>query len=570
MTRWRSREILSRPEWSNVRSLFKSMGYSDEDLSHPLIGIANSWSQLVPGHLNLRQLAEKVRQGVIQAGGTPVEFGVIGACDGLANGNVGMHYILPSRELIAHDVEIMVEAHRLDAVVLLGSCDKIVPGMLMAAARLDVPAILLAGGPMLGGCRFDGRASDSSTPTEALNRLEAGELSEAEYLALEDRVAPTCGSCSFLGTANTMCCLAEALGLSLPGSATVPAVYAERLRIAQESGRRIVSLLEEGLSARRIIDRRALENALRVGLAIGGSTNLALHLPAIGYEAEVEVSMDWLDELSRSTPVLARIFPAAAENVPDFDAAGGVPAVMKSLLPLLCSDALTVTGRTVAENLESFLIPPASFVRPLNDPYQLEGGLAVLRGNLAPRTAIAKPAAIASHMQRFSGPARCFDAEEQALQAIAAGAIQEGEVLVIRYEGPKGGPGMREMYKAMKLLYGRGLALKTALVTDGRFSGSNNGCFVGHVSPEAAEGGPLAVVRDGDRICIDIPGRSLHLHVGEAALRERLASWRRPRPKFDRGYLALYARLASSADRGAVIPTRDLGTAAEPPDSRFH
>jgi len=483
MSYWRSREILRRPEWSNVRSLFKSMGYSDQDLARPLIGIANSWSRLVPG-------------------------------------------------------------------------------MLMAAALLEVPAIFVAGGPMLGGRCFDGRASDTSTLTEALHRLEAGEIREEEYLALAKGVAPTCGSCSFLGTANTMCCLAEALGMSLPGSATVPAVYAERLRIAQESGRRIVALLEEGLGARRIIDKKGLENALRVGMAIGGSTNLALHLPAIGYEAEVDVSMDWVDSLSRSTPVLARIFPAAAENVPDFDAAGGVPAVMKRLLPLLHGDALTVTGRTVAENLEGFRIPAGSFVRPLEDPWEREGGLAVLRGNLAPRTAVTKPAAIASQMHRFSRPARCFDGEEAALEAVARGTIRAGEVLVIRYEGPKGGPGMREMYKAMKLLYGRGLALKTALVTDGRFSGSNNGCFAGHVSPEAAEGGPLAAVEDGDRISIDIPARSLHLHVEDAVLRERLERWRQPRPKIDRGYLALYARLAGSADRGAVIRTRDLGAAA--------
>ena len=570
MKHWRSRRILQRPEWSNVRSLFKSMGYSDVDLARPLVGIANSWSRLVPGHVNLRELAEQVKQGILQAGGTPVEFGVIGACDGVANGNLGMHYILPSRDLIAHDVEIMVEAHRLDAVVLLGSCDKIVPGMLMAAARLDVPAILVAGGPMLGGCHFEGRASDSSTPTEALHRLESGQMSEHQYLALEDRVAPTCGSCSFLGTANTMCCLAEAMGMSLPGSATIPAVYAERQRIAQESGRRIMGLLEEGITARRIMDQRALENALRLGLAIGGSTNLALHLPAIAYEAEVQMSMDLIDAVSRSTPVLARVFPAAAENVPDFDAAGGVPAVMKNLLPLLHGEALTVTGRSVADNLQGFRAPAGttsgSLVRPLENPYATEGGLAVLRGNLAPRTAVTKPAAIPRQMQRFSGPARCFDGEEEALEAIASGVIREGEVLVIRYEGPKGGPGMREMYKAMKLLYGRGLALKTALVTDGRFSGSNNGCFVGHVSPEAAEGGPLAAVHDGDRISIDIPARSLTLHLDEGTLHERIKGWRRRPPKIDRGYLALYARLASSADRGAVIRHRDLGMPEGPPE----
>jgi dihydroxy-acid dehydratase len=473
-----------------------------------------------------------------------------------------MHYILPSRDLIAHDVEIMVQAHRLDAVVLLGSCDKVVPGMLMAAARLDVPAILVAGGPMLGGCPFDGRSSDSSTPTEALHRLQTGQMSEEEYLALEDRVAPTCGSCSFLGTANTMCCLAEAMGMSLPGSATVPAVYAERLRIAQESGRRIVGLLREGVGARRIIDRRGLENALRLGLAIGGSTNLALHLPAIAYEAEVPLSIDTIDRFSRSTPILARIFPAAAPNVPDFDAAGGVRAVMKNLQPLLHRDALTVTGRSVAENLADYRPPASSLVRPLDDPWEREGGIAVLRGNLAPRTAVTKPAAIARQMQVFAGPARCYDGEEAALEAIAGGRIREGEVLVIRYEGPKGGPGMREMYKAMKLLNGRGLALKTALVTDGRFSGSNNGCFVGHVSPEAAEGGPLAAVRDGDLIRIDIPARSLRLEVDAPTLERRLRDWRRPHPKIDRGYLALYARLASSADEGAVIRTRDLGDRA--------
>jgi dihydroxy-acid dehydratase len=550
---WRSRKILERPEWSMHRSLFKAMGYSDYDLDQPLIGIANSWNRVVPGHANLNQVSEFVKQGIHQAGGTPVEFGVIAACDGIAQGHDGMHYILPTRELIANDIEMMVEAHRLDALVLLGSCDKIVPAMLMAAARLDLPAIFVAGGPMEGGCRFDARAADTTSLTEGLGMLKAGKIDAGDYLRLEDCAAPTCGSCSFLGTANTMCCVAEALGLSLPGSATIPATHAGRLRAAQASGRRIVELLREGVTARRIIHRHSLENAIRLGTAIGGSTNTALHIPAIGYEADCEIGMDVFEELCRHTPYIARMNPAAAPNVPDFHLAGGVPAVMKELLPLLHGDALTVTGRTVAENLSDLRPADRSIIRPLDDPWSREGGLAVLRGNLAPNTAVTKPAAIQPDMHSFTGTAHCFDSEEDANDAILEGRVREGEVIVIRYEGPKGGPGMREMYKAMKLLYGRGLALKTAVVTDGRFSGTNNGCFVGHISPEAAEGGPIAVVQDGDRITVDIPNRALHLHVSAGELKSRRAGWQRPEPKFKRGYLALYARLAESADKGAII-----------------
>ncbi len=549
----RSTEVLRYPEWAMQRALYKSMGYSDYDLDRPLIGIANAWNRLVPGHCNLNLVAEHVRQGILQAGGTPVEFGLIAACDGIAQGHVGMHYILPTRDLIAHDIEMMVEAHRLDAIVLLGSCDKIVPGMLMAAARLDIPAILVTGGPMEGGCEFDGRASDTTSITEGFAMLKAGLIDEATYRELEDCAAPTCGSCSFLGTANTMCCVAEAMGMCLPGSATIPATHAARLRAAQASGRQIVELLRRGITARAIINAHSLENAIRVGAAIGGSTNLALHIPAIGYEADCEIDMERFEELCRTTPYLARMNPAAAPNVPDFHRAGGVPAVMKELLPLLHGDALTVTGRSVAENVAHARSGDRLIIRTLADPWSPGGGLAVLRGNLAPRTAITKPAAIAPQMLTFTGTARCFDSEEEANQAIVNGVVQAGDVVVIRYEGPKGGPGMREMYTAMKLLYGRGLALKTAVVTDGRFSGTNNGCFVGHVSPEAAEGGPIAAVRDGDRITIDIPNRSLHLHVSDAELSARLAAWQRPEPKFKRGYLALYARLAESADRGAII-----------------
>jgi dihydroxy-acid dehydratase len=554
--KWRSQDVLKRPAWSMQRALYKSMGYSDYDLERPLIGVANSWNRIVPGHYNLNLISDYVKQGVRQAGGTPIEFGVIAACDGIAQGHAGMHYILPTRDLIANDIETMIEAHRLDAVVLLCSCDKIVPGMLMAAARLDLPAIMVVGGPMEGGCEFDGRAADSTSLTEGLGMLKAGRIDAGAFRQLEDCAAPTWGSCSFLGTANTMCCVAEAMGMCLPGSATIPATHADRLRVAQESGRQIVALGRSGITARAIINQKGIENAIRVSTAIGGSTNVALHIPAIGYEADWEVTMDRFEELCRGTPHVARMNPAAAPNVPDFHSAGGIPAVMKEILPLLHGDAMTVSGKTIAENVAEAQVRDSTIIRTMDDPWRKEGGLAILRGNLAPNTAITKPAAIAPEMHTFTGKARCFDSEETANQAILEGEVQAGEVVVIRYEGPKGGPGMREMYAAMKLLYGRGLALKTALVTDGRFSGTNNGCFVGHVSPEAAEGGPIAIVRDGDPITIDIPKRSLHLHVPDEEIEARLAQWQRPEPKFKTGYLALYARLAESADRGAIIRHR--------------
>jgi dihydroxy-acid dehydratase len=552
MTR-RSQKILKRPRWSKVRALFKSMGYSDDDLDRPLIGLANSWNRVVPGHYNLRRVAEYVSQGIYRAGGTPLEFGVIAACDGIASGHEGMHYILPSRELIAGSVETMVQAHRLDGVVLLGSCDKIVPGMLMAAARLDVPAILVTGGPAEGGCSFDGRAADTTSIAEGLGMLKAGRIDQAEYDRLEDCVMPSCGSCSFLGTANSMGCVAEALGISLPGTAVIPATHADRLRAAQQSGVRIVEMVGEGVTARRIIRREGIENAIRLTAAVGGSTNVALHLPAIGYEAGAPVAMARFDQLCRTTPHIARVNPAAAPNVPDFHRAGGVPAVMREIRDLLHGEALTVSGKTVDENLEGVAPGDPLVIRPRTDPWNPEGGLAVLSGNLAPATAVTRPAAIHPDMHTFRGRAKCFDSEEAANAAILEGAIGAGDVVVIRYEGPKGGPGMREMATAMKLLYGRGLALTTAVVTDGRFSGTNNGCFVGHISPEAAEGGPIAAVADGDLIEIDIPGRRIHLEVEPDLLRERLSRWRRPPRKIRHGFLGLYSRLAASAAEGAVL-----------------
>jgi len=553
MINLRSQKILQRPRWSKVRALFKSMGYSDYDLDRPLIGIANSWNRLVPGHYNLRLVAEYASQGIMQAGGTPVEFGVIAACDGIANGHEGMRYILPSRELVAGSIETMAQAHRLDGIVLLGSCDKIVPGMLMAAARLDIPAILVVGGPAEGGCRFDGRAADTTSVAEGLGMLKAGQIDEATYNRLENSVMPTCGSCSFLGTANSMGCVAEAMGMSLTGSATIPATHADRLRAAQHSGRRIVDLVLKEIPARQMINRAGIENAVRLTAAIGGSTNVALHLPAIGYEAGVPVPMTLFDKLCQSTPHIARMNPAAAPNVPDFHQAGGVPAVMKEILPLLHGEALTVTGQTIAENLVNIPAGDPAIIRSSKEPWSSQGGLAILCGNLAPDTAITKPAAIHVDMHIFAGKARCFDSEEEANQAILAGEIQAGEVLVIRYEGPKGGPGMREMATAMKLLYGRGLAMKTALVTDGRFSGTNNGCFVGHISPEAAEGGPIAAVCDGDIITIDIPNRRLRLEIEDDELQKRLSKWQRPLRKITNGFLGIYSKLAASAAEGAIL-----------------
>lgn len=551
----KSHSVLRGPEWSSVRSLYKGMGFSDYDLSRPLIGIANAWNNANPGHSNLREVADFVRQGIYQAGGTPVEFGIIGPCDGMGCGNDGMRFILPARNLIADEVETMAELNHFDGIVLLGSCDKVIPGLLMAAARLDIPALICNSGPMLGGVEFDGRESDNSSPVEALGMLQTGRITMKEYQALEDGCCPCSGSCSFLGTANSMCAVAEALGMCLPGSSMVPAVMAERLRFAQASGRRIVEMVKEGLSARKVITKAGLRNALRLGMAIGGSTNMALHFPAVAYESECEFDMDEINEIARSTPHLALIYPNGPKNVPDFHRAGGVPAVMKHLLPLLDQEAVTCMGKGWAELLADEPLIENDMIRPLDNPWHEWGSLAVLKGNLAPNTAITKPTAIHPDMLTFEGEAVCFDSEEEATQAIRENRIHEGMVLVVRYEGPKGGPGMREMVRIMKLLYGRNLALSTAVVTDGRFSGTNNGCFVGHISPEASEGGPIALVRDGDRITIDIPNGTLSVNVSDEELLERKKAWVKP-PCTRKGYLRRFAQQAESADKGAIIKNR--------------
>jgi dihydroxy-acid dehydratase len=556
MTILRSQKILTRPEWSINRAYYKSMGYTDADLQKPIIGIANSWSTTVPGHYNLRAVSEAVKDGIRMAGGTPVEFGVIGACDGIAEGHEGMRYILPTRDIIASSVELMVQAHQYDAVVLLGSCDKIVPGLIMAAARLDLPAILVNGGPMMGGPFLDGRTADSTSILEGVGRLLAGEISREEFEGLEDSCAPGCGSCSFLGTANTMCCLSEALGMSLTGSAMVPATHAKRLAVAQQSGRAIVELVKNNITARQIITAQSLENAVRLTSAIGGSTNAALHVPAIAYEAEVPFDLDLFDRLSRTTPLLVRINPAASANVIDFHNSGGVPAVMSELGDLIHLKAMTVTGQTMGENLKGHKSPDDEVIKTRAKPFEATGGLAVLYGNISPAGAVTKPAAIAPSQRVFSGPAKCFNSEEEANTAIMNGQIKGGEVLVIRYEGPKGGPGMPEMFKALKLLHGLGLGASTALVTDGRFSGTNNGCFVGHISPEAQEGGPIALIEDGDIIDIDIPAQKLHLNVSEKVLESRRQNFQIPKPRVSKGYLYLYGQLAQSAAQGAIIKTR--------------
>ena len=496
--------LLKGDQGALKRALYKSMGFTDEALQKPLIAVVNSYTNATPGHYHLNQLCGQVQKGIEAAGGTAMVFGTIAPCDGIAEGHDGMRYVLPSRDLIASSVECMVRAHRFDGMVLLGSCDKIVPGMLMAAARLDIPCIFLPGGPMEGGVEFDGRQADQTSSTEAYGMLSAGKITEAEYVALEDTACPGCGSCSYLGTANTMCALAEALGMTLPDGGLAPATSAVRMMMAEETGVKIMELVEKQITARKIITNGSIRNAIKACLAMSGSTNAVMHLTAIAHEAGLDIRvLDEFDTLSRTTPQIAKMNPACKYNVIDFYYDGGVPRLMENLQTMLETDAMTVTAHTLAENIAShkYRYPATGLVNhTMDDPFGYTGGVAVLRGNLAPDTGITKPGAFDKSLHHFEGEAICFDSEEEAEEAILSGKVHEGHVVVIRYEGPKGGPGMREMFKAMKYLYGRGLALSTALITDGRFSGTNNGCFVGHISPEAAEGGPIAIVHDGDRI----------------------------------------------------------------------
>lgn len=553
----RSGKILCGLQNQYYRATYKSMGFTTEDLKRPMIGIANAWSECVPGHFNLRQVAQRVKDGIYRAGGTPVEFGVIGGCDGMGQGHDGMHYILPSREIIANSIESMAQINLFDGIVLLGSCDKIVPGMLMAAARLDIPCILLPGGPMEGGIEFDGRKSDQTSSTEAYGMLSANKITEKEYTSLENLACPTCGSCAYLGTANTMCSLSEALGMTLPDGGIIPAASAARLAIAEDTGIKIMELVEKNITARQIITKESMRNAIKICLAMSGSTNAVMHLTAIAYEAELEMNvLEEFDQLSRVTPQLAKINPASEYNMVDFYRAGGVSKLLDEMQPIISTDEMTVTANTVSENIKNHIYQypqDSKIIKTMGDPFGYQGGVAVLRGNLAPDSGITKPGAFDESLHHFIGEAICFDSEEEAEEAILKGTIRDGHVVVIRYEGPKGGPGMREMYKAMKYLYGRGLSKTTALITDGRFSGTNNGCFVGHISPEAAEGGAIAIVKNGDKIEIDVEKRSINLLVSDEEIKNRLKEWKRPEPKFKRGYLGLYCKIAASGSEGAIM-----------------
>lgn len=543
----------------SCRALYKASGFSDDDFSRPVIGICDSFTDIVPGHKNLRELSEQVKYGVYRAGGTPVEFGCIAVCDGVCTTHNGSLYSLPSREIVADGIEIMARAHKLDGLVLVGSCDKTVPGMLIAAARLDIPCIFLAGGCMLGGPAFASkRKSDSTSSEEAYGMYQAGKISHDEVIKLMETSCPTIGSCQHMATANSMCCMAEALGMSLPGSAAIPAVYNERIRAALRTGEAIVKMVRDGLTSRMIMTEAAVKNAIMVLMATGGSTNCVIHIIAIAHELGIDSAkvMSWLEEYGSSVPLLAKICPASdIYQAEDFYLAGGIPQVQKELSPLLYNDCLTVTGHTIAENLHSWhniYAENKNVITSLDAPFSKLAGLAIMHGNLCPNTAVAKPAAIAPEVRHFEGTAICFDDEDAANAAIAKQLIKPGHVVVVRYAGPKGAPGMPEMFKPMKLLYGQGLEKSTALITDGRFSGTNNGCFVGHISPEAAEGGPIALIKDGDTIIIDVEKRTLELVVAKEELERRHKEFTYEPPKVT-GYLKRYQRDAQSADKGGVL-----------------
>ena len=545
----RSREVVSGLESLPRRSLLKAVGVTDSEMERPFVAIASSYTNIVPGHIHLRELARAVAEGVISAGGTPFEFNTIAICDGIAMGTPGMCYSLPSRELIADSVEIMVEAHRFDALVCVASCDKIVPGMLMAAARLDIPAIVVTGGPMLPG-EWRGQRLDVISAFEAVGAVKAGKMTKAEAMEIEERACPGCGSCAGLFTANTMACITEALGMSLPGTATAHAADAKKIRLAKRAGAQVVRLLKMGITPSKIMTRSAFENAITVDMALGGSTNTLLHLPAIAHELGINLTLDVFDRISRRVPTLCSIRPNGPHTMWDLEQAGGVPALMKRLGRLICGSPLTVTGRRVAENLKYVSMPETDVIRPLSRPYMREGGIAVLYGSLAPAGAVVKFAGVSASMRRHRGPARVYDCEEDAVRAILSGEIEDGDVVVIRYEGPKGGPGMREMLGPTSAISGMGI--RAALVTDGRFSGGTRGLCVGHVSPEAAEGGPIALVRNGDEISIDLPARRIDLLVSEDELEKRSRRFKPKTPKIRKGYLALYSRVVSSASEGAV------------------
>lgn len=536
------------------RSLLKALGLTDNEINRPLVGVVNSQNEVIPGHVHLDQIAQAVKAGVRMAGGTPLEFPTIGVCDGIAMNHIGMKYSLASRELIADSVEIMALAHAFDALVFIPNCDKVVPGMLMAAARLDLPAIFVSGGPMLAG-RYKGKNVSLSNMFEAVGAVSAGKMTEEEMHELEEAACPGCGSCSGMFTANTMNCLTEVLGMALPGNGTIPAVSGARIRLAKETGERVMGLLREDIRPLDVMTAEAFVNAVVADMALGGSTNTVLHLPAIAGETGFELNLDLFDSISKNTPHLCKLSPAGSHFIQDLNEAGGIPGVLSVLHKggYLKANALTVTGRTVGENLQGRGVFDSDVIRPLDNPYSKDGGLAILRGNLAPDGAVVKKAAVDAEMLTHSGPARVFESEEEAVEAITSGGISPGDVIVIRGEGPKGGPGMPEMLTPTAAIAGMGLDRSVALITDGRFSGATRGASIGHISPEAVEGGPIGLLKEGDIISINIPGNRLSVELSEEELTARRAEWQAPEPKIKTGYLARYASMVSSAHRGAVF-----------------
>ncbi len=535
------------------RSLLKAIGLTDEEISRPIIAVANSANEIVPGHIHLDRITEAVKTGIRLAGATPLEFGTIGVCDGIAMGHSGMKYSLVSRDVIADSVELMLQAHQFDGVVLVADCDKIVPGMLMALLRVNIPGLLVSGGPMMCGYLPTGESLDLISVFEGVGRVKSGDLSEKDMKVFENEACPGAGSCAGMFTANSMNCLSEAIGLALPGNGTIPAVTAKRIRLAKEAGMRVVELVREDIKPRDIATEAAFTNAVAVDMAVGASTNTVLHLPAIAREAGIKLDLEIFDSMSRKTPNISKISPASKQHMQDLDAAGGISAVMKELASknLIDKDVLTVSGRKVGDIINGASIYNRDVIRSADNPYSTEGGIAILRGNLAPDGAVVKQSAVSPLMMKFSGPAHVFDGEEEAMKAVMEDRIKEGFIL-IRYEGPKGGPGMREMLSITSVITGKGLGEKVALLTDGRFSGGTRGPCIGHISPEAADGGPIALARDGDLVEMDIPARTLEIRVSSDEMEKRKKSFR-PREKKNEGILARYARSVKSANTGAIL-----------------
>ncbi len=536
------------------RSLFNALGFTEEERNRPLIGIVSSYNEIVPGHMNLDKITEAVKLAVAEAGGMPVVVPAIAVCDGIAMGHIGMKYSLVTRDLIADSTECLATAHAFDGMVCIPNCDKNVPGLLMAAARVNIPTVFVSGGPMMAG-RIDGHKTSLSSMFEAVGSVSAGTMTEEKLCEFEEKACPTCGSCSGMYTANSMNCLTEAIGMGLPGNGTIPAVYSARIRLAKQAGYAVMRLVEKNIRPRDIMTKEAFMNAMAMDMALGCSTNTMLHLPAIAHEAGVELDMAIANEVSSRTPNLCHLAPAGPTYMEDLNEAGGVLAVMSELVKknLINTDLITATGKTIKENLEGVVNRNPEVIRPIDNPYMQSGGIAVLKGNLAPDTGIVKKSAVVPEMMVHEGPARVFDCEEDAIAAILGGKIVAGDVVVIRYEGPKGGPGMREMLNPTSAIAGRGLGSSVALITDGRFSGASRGASIGHVSPEAAVGGPIALVEEGDIISIDIPNNSLNVKVSDEELAERRKKWQPREPKVTTGYLSRYRELVTSGNRGAIL-----------------